>query len=267
MKLRNCIFACACVLSAPQTLMAETTTNAKIAHELANPVADLMSFPFQLNYESGIGPNDGSRTTLNIQPIIPMELGPNWNLISRTIVPLIHQENVFGASGSQSGLGDVLQSFFFSPVQPSDSGWVWGAGPAILMPTATDDLLGADQWAAGPTFAAIKQTGQWTFGGLLNHLWSFAGDHNKPDINQTFFQPYFAYTTGDAWQFIGQIEATYNWDTEEWGVPIAAQVGRTVTVAGRPVSFNAGVRYWVESPQNGPDGFSFRFVTTLVFPK
>lgn len=255
-----------CLLS-PAGVAAQVASEEEIAKQLANPISSLISAPFQFNYDSGFGPADGHRTTLNIQPVAPFALNGNVNLISRTILPVISQSDVFGKSGSQFGLGDTLQSFFIAPNKSPDQGWLISGGAAFLLPTATDDLLGADKWGAGPTAIAIRQLGPWTMGGLVNHVWSFAGDDDKPDVNQTFMQPFFAYTTPEAWQFTFTSETTYNWETEDWSVPLNFLVGKTVNISGRPVSFTGGVRYWAESPDSGPDGFGFRFVTTLVFPK
>lgn len=132
----------------------------ELAKQLANPVAALISVPLQYNYDADIGPaDDGHRHVLNIQPVIPVSLNSDWNLISRTILPVIAQDDIFPGASSQEGLGDVLQSLFFSPVKPTASGWIWGAGPVFLLPTATDDLLGAEKWGLGPTAVALKQKG------------------------------------------------------------------------------------------------------------
>ena len=149
----------------------------------------------QLNYGQNIGSDeDGDRWMLNIQPVIPFELNSDWNLISRTILPLVSQSDIFPGGGSQSGTGDSVQSLFFSPVE-SRNGWIVGAGPVFLVPTGSDDLLTTDKWGAGPTGIALKQTGPWTCGALANHIWSFAGDSDRPDINATFLQPFMSYTT------------------------------------------------------------------------
>jgi hypothetical protein len=238
-----------------------------LAKKLSNPVASLISVPFQFNYDEGFGPNDGQRVTLNIQPVIPISLNDNWNVISRTILPVIWQNDIAGPSGEQSGLGDITQSLFFSPKNPGPSGIVWGVGPAFLVPTATDDLLGGGKWGAGPTAVVLKQMGGWTVGALANHIWSFAGDGDRSDINSTFLQPFVSYTTKDAWTFGVNTESTYNWETEDWSVPINFTIGKLVKFDKQPVSFTAGVRYWAESPDSGPDGLGFRGVVTFLFPK
>ena len=147
---------------------------AKLAMQLNNPVAALISVPLQSNWDFGIGPSDAYQYELNVQPVVPITLNEDWNLISRTILPVIDAESPAPGIDDVSGLGNATQSFYLSPQQPTD-GVIWGVGPIILIPTATDDLLGANQWGAGPTVVALKQTDGWTYGALANQLWSFAG--------------------------------------------------------------------------------------------
>lgn len=241
--------------------------DAELAKQLSNPVASLISVPFQFNYDSGYGPDDGYRATLNIQPVVPISLNEQWNVISRTIVPLITQEDIAGQSGTQSGLGDVTQSLFFSPKVPGESGIIWGVGPVFLVPTATDDLLGTGKWGAGPTGVALKQSGPWTYGVLANHIWSFAGDGDRNDVNSTFLQPFLTYTTANAWTFGLNTESTYDWTGGDWSVPVNVTVAKLVKLGEQPVSFTVGARYWAEAPDNGPEGWGVRGVVTLLFPK
>jgi hypothetical protein len=238
-----------------------------LAKKLSNPIASLISVPFQFNYDHGYGPLDGDKATLNIQPVIPMSLNEDWNLISRTILPVTWQNDIAGPSGSQFGLGDVVQSFFLSPAKPTGSGIIWGAGPVFLIPTATDDLLGGEKWGAGPTVVALKQEGPWTYGVLANHIWSFAGSDDRSDISSTFVQPFLSYTTPDAWTFALNTESTYDWEAEEWSVPINFTVSKLVKIDKKPISLTAGVRYWAAAPENGPEGVGFRLAVTFLFPK
>ena len=240
---------------------------ADLAKKLSNPIASLISVPFQGNYDGGYGPDDGSKYTINVQPVIPFTLNEDWNLISRTIVPIVWQNDIAGPSGDQSGLGDTTQSLFFSPKKPTSSGIIWGVGPVFLLPTATDDLLGGGKWGAGPTAVALKQSGPWTYGALVNHIWSFAGDEDRQDVNSTFLQPFISYTTPKAWTFALNTESTYNWETEDWSVPINFTVAKLVKVNKQPIQLTAGIRYWAESPDNGPDGFGGRVAITFLFPK
>jgi len=240
----------------------------ELARELTNPVADLVSVPFQFNYNQNLGPRDeGEQWQLNIQPVIPFSLNADWNLISRTIVPLIHQSDLFPGAGSQSGVGYVLQSLFFSPVKPTAGGLIWGVGPVLLLPTGSNDLLTADQWAAGPTAVALQQQGPWTVGMLANHLWSFAGDDDRGEINTTFLQPFLSYTTPTAWTYTLQSESFYDWDDQQWLVPIRAVASKVTRIGGQLVSIGGGVNYWVESPDGGPEGWGARLTVTLLFPR
>jgi hypothetical protein len=238
-----------------------------LAKKLSNPIASLISLPFQFNYDNGYGADDGDKAFVNVQPVIPIALNEDWNLISRTILPIAYQNDIVGPSGDQFGLGDISQSLFFSPSKPTSGGLIWGIGPVILLPTATDDLLGGQKWGAGPTAVVLKQFGGWTVGMLANHIWSFAGDSDRSDINATYMQPFVAYTTKEAWTFNLDLESTYNWEADEWSVPINFQVSKLVVIDKQPISLSAGVRYWAESPDSGPDGFGFRTAITFLFPK
>lgn len=242
-------------------------SSADLAKKLSNPVASMISVPFQFNYDRGYGPEDGNRETLNIQPVVPISLNDDWNLISRTIMPVIWQDDIAGPSGHQFGLGDITQSLFLSPKHPGPGGLIWGLGPVFLIPTATDDLTGSGKWGAGPTGVALKQEGPWTYGLLANHIWSFAGQDDRADVNSTFLQPFLSYTTHDAWTFTLNTESTYDWEGDQWSVPVNVMVGKLVKFDQQPVSFTAGLRYWADAPDNGPEGLGFRFVVTFLFPQ
>jgi len=238
-----------------------------LAMQLSNPVAALISVPLQLNYDRDIGPaDDGDRWLLNVQPVIPFDLNDDWNLISRTILPVISQDEIYPGAGGQSGIGDIVQSMFFSPKQPTASGWILGAGPVFLIPTGSDDLLSAKKWGAGPTGVALKQDGPWTYGVLANHIWSIGGS-GPQDLSTTFLQPFVSYTTPSALSFTLSTESTYDWEREQWAVPINALVSKVTKVGGQLVSVGGGVRYWADGPDSGPHGWGFRLVVTLLFPK
>jgi len=254
--------------SAALTPARASASEQQLAQQLANPVAALISVPFQLNYNSDIGPvDDGEQWVLNFQPVIPFSLNDDWNLISRTIIPIVDQSDIFPGAGSQTGLGDTVQSVFFSPKAPTAGGWIWGAGPVFLLPTGSDDLLTTDKWGIGPTGVALRQQGQWTVGMLANHIWSFAGESRRDDVNATFLQPFMSFTTPTAWTYTLQSESTYDWENSNWQIPIRGVVSKVTRVGSQLLSVGAGVNYWVESPDRGPEGWGFRFTVTLLFPR
>lgn len=265
---RSSALSCTLLLAPLAALGQQEASKAELAQQLANPVASLISVPFQLNYDQDIGPlEQGDRYTLNVQPVIPVSIGPDWNLISRTILPVLWQSDIAPGAGSQSGIGDVLQSVFFSPKAATAGGWIWGAGGAFLLPTGSDDLLTADKWAAGPTAVALKQTGPWTYGALVNHLWSFAGESQRRDISNTFVQPFVSYALPSGVSYTVNLESTYDWRTNDWQVPVNVVAGKVTRIGEQLVQFNAGIRYYASSTPNGPDGFGARFVVVLLFPK
>ena len=258
-------------LGAQEAPAAENDEAAKaqeMAKKLSNPVASLISFPIQLNFDYGQGDGSGYRFVANVQPVIPISLSQDWNVISRTILPLAYQSHVVD-EGNQGGLGDILQSLFFSPKAPTKGGIIWGVGPAILVPSATNASLGGEKWAAGPTFVVLTQKSGWTIGALANQLWSFAGSSDRSEINALFLQPFVSKTTKTLTTFTLNTESTYSWKagSDRWSVPINLSVSQLMRFGEQPVSLSGGFRYWAESPANGPSGFGFRFAVTLLFPK
>jgi hypothetical protein len=174
----------------------------------------------QNNWDFGIGPAHAMRYTLNIQPVIPVSLTKDWNLIIRTILPVIYAGSPLPGGDHTAGLGDITQSFFLSPKAPTRGGWIWGLGPVFLYPSATDDMLGAEKWGLGPTAVVLKQQHGWTYGILANHIWSVAGNSDRDAVNATFLQPFLTYTTKTFTTFGMNTESTYDWEHEQWTVPL-----------------------------------------------
>lgn len=238
---------------------------AELAKKLANPVASLISVPLQSNFDVRMGAGNGWRYTLNVQPVIPIALSPNWNLISRTIIPIIHQANATGPRTSESGLGDITQSLFFSPNKSEP--FIWAVGPVFLVPTATNANLGTQKFGIGPTVLVLKQQHGWTIGVLANHIWSVAGKSSRADVNSTFLQPFLSYSTKDGWTYSINTESTYDWNGHTWSVPINPFASKLVRFGKQPVSFGAGLKCWVTTPSGGPETCSVRIVVTALFPK
>ena len=233
--------------------------------KLANPVANLISVPFQSNMDFGIGPDDVTRYTLNIQPVIPFSLNDEWNLITRTILPIVNAESTAPGVGSAFGLGDTVQSLFLSPKEPL-GGWIVGAGPVFLWPTATNDLLGSGKFGAGPTVVALQQKGPWTLGFLANHIWSFAGEQSRREVNATFLNPFVSYVTQTKTTFTLSPELTYDWQARQWLSPFNFVVSQLFKVGRQPMQVGIGARYYADGPSGGPEwGVRLNFV--LLFPK
>ena len=244
----------------------------EMAKKLANPIAALISLPMQFNYDrgfAGTSGNDSNKWTLNVQPVVPFSIGEDWNLISRTIVPIIRTDNLPLGSGIDGGVGDIVQSLFFSPKAPTESGWTWGAGPVFLISSGSD--MSAEKWGAGPTAVALKQDGSLTYGMLANHLWSTGGsDKVVKRINQSFVQPFVTYTTPSALSATLTTETTYNWEASggnAWTVPIYLMITQVGKIGDQLISYGGGVKYYADSPDNGPKGWGVRFVFTMMFPK
>jgi hypothetical protein len=267
----------AAMAQTPQTTVKELPTAAKgdekdkaaaLAQKLTNPVADLISVPFQFNWNGRIGPaNKGQQAYMNFQPVIPIHINQDWNLIARTVAPVLWQTDIFPRAGTQSGLGNIEQSFFFSPVKPI-GGWIVGAGPILYLPTATDKLLGTSQTGAGPTAVVLRMQGPWTYGILANQVWAFAGpvSYGSKPINQVYLQPFISYTTKGAWTLSLNSESQYDWLTQKWTMPFNLTVSKLVMFDKLPVSFAIGARYFAASPNDGPKGFGARASITFLLP-
>ncbi len=239
-----------------------------LAKKLANPVSSLISIPFQNNYDWGLNEDhSGTQYKVNIQPVVPIKLNNDWNLISRTIAPIIAQDNIAVRSGYQAGMGDITQSFFFSPQAPT-AGIIWGLGPVALLPSATETLLGSGKWGLGPTAVALKQDGPWTIGMLMNQIWSVAGDRDRTKVNATFLQPFLALTTHHATTFTIDSESTYDWVAGQWTVPVNLEIAQILPpkMTGLPVPLQVqlGYRYYFARPAGGPrEGLRLNLIVLL----
>ncbi len=237
-------------------------SDSDLAQQLANPIAAIISVPLQFNYDENIGVDDkGSRTTMNFQPVVPFSLDSGANIITRTIIPYIWQDDVIPGT-SQNGFGDISLNAWYSPA--TKNGLTWGVGPTVLVPTDTD--VSGGTWGAGVTGIVLKVQGPWTYGALSSHTWDVESDP-ETEISRTFLQPFLALTTKNAWTFSVNSESTYDWKESEWSIPINAAVSKLAPVGKVPVQWQAGVGCWAASPDDGPEGWRLRLAATIVIPR
>jgi hypothetical protein len=240
----------------------------ELAKAAQNPVADLISLPFQNNTNFGYGPDDDIQNVLNIQPVIPFHLNENWNLITRTIAPLIYQPEVVVDTGDEFGLGDINFTAFFSPKRPT-KGIIWGAGPIFVFPTATDEKLGSEKWSAGPSAVALTIQGPWLYGALINNVWSFAGDDDRDDVDAMLIQPFVNYNLPDGWYVVSSPIIIANWEADNddtWLVPLGGGVGKIFRIGNQPMNAQMQAFYNVEKPAVVGD-WTLRFQLQFLFPK
>jgi hypothetical protein len=248
--------------------VAQEDSQAELAKKTLNPVASLISLPLKFDYNSNLGPTEGgNQSVLTVQPVIPVSIGADWNLISRSIIQVISLHNLAPGAGTQQGLGDTTQQFYFSPKKPTDGGWIWGVGPQFLLPTGAS-MFTAGKWGVGPTAVVLKQQNGWTYGVLANQIWSISSDSQKSDYSVFYVQPFLAYTTKTYTTAGINTESTYNWKASQWSVPVNLTLTQILKVGKQPLSLQVGVRYWADTPDGvGPKGWGYRFQLTLLFPK
>jgi hypothetical protein len=240
----------------------------ELAKKLSNPIADLVSIPFQFNWQEGYGVNNDLQFILNVQPVVPFHLSKDLNMIARFIVPYISQPEISPGVGPVSGLGTITYSTFFSPV--GSGGLTWGIGPVFGLPMTSDPVLGGGQWLVGPTAVGLYQTGGWTMGALVNQQFSIAdtGNQDLPYFSQAFIQPFFAYTNKHAVTFTLQSQSTYNWEgdpDQRWTVPINFLVSKLTRLGPFPFSIQAGGGYYAAKPDVGPD-WRLQLAFVLLLP-
>jgi hypothetical protein len=254
-----------------------------------NPVAGLISVPVQSNANFGIGPFDRNQSVLNIQPVIPINVSQNWNMIIRWITPIVWQPapgtanlEVFGieentpaflaakdvqAHAGVFGLGDMTPTFFFSPAKPHKV--IWGAGPMFALPTATGRVLGQGKLSMGPSIVALVQPGKWTIGALVNNIWSVAGPSDRADVKQMSLQYFINYNLKKGWSISMSPTITANWQASSgsvWTVPVGGGVGRVFRLGFQPV--NASVAFFgnVVHPTGGSP-WGMRLQMSFLFPR
>ena len=244
----------------------EDAQTAALAKAAQNPIASLISLPFQNNTDFGVGPDDGTKNTLNIQPVWPFALSDSWNLITRTIVPVVSQPG-FGAGDDRvTGIGDTTFTAFFSP---RNSGkWTWGVGPVIVLPTGSNDQLTSDKWGLGISAVVLTQPGNWVVGSLLSNVKSVSGGGGT-DFNIFTWQYFVNYNFNHGWYLTSAPIITANWEasgSNRWTVPFGGGVGKIMKWGKQPVNLSAQAYKNIESPEFGAD-WQLRLQVQLLFPK
>jgi hypothetical protein len=241
-------------------------SNEELAKQAENPVADLISMPFQSNFNFGVGPYGKLQYDMNFEPVIPFHITSDWNLITRTIVPVLSQPQLTPSGNREFGIGDVNPTFFLSPAHSGDL--IWGVGPTFTMPTATTKNLGSYKWSAGPAFVVLTIQGPWVVGVLANNQWSFASVGNGKNVNALLVQPFVNYNVpgGDGWFIFSNPIITANWNSSgrKWVVPVGGGVGRLFRVGKLPIKVQIGFFDNVITPKYGAR-WQTSFQVTFLF--
>jgi len=238
----------------------------ELAKKLSNPIASLISVPFQNNTDIGIGANNGARNTLNIQPVIPLRISENLNLITRIVLPVISQYNVTGMGNSEVGLGNAVLSAFFSPSN-SRGGLTWGAGPVFMLPTGSNEYLSVKKLGVGPTAVALYQSKGYTVGALVNQIWGVAGEESQDDLSMLFFQPFFSYNWKSGAGIGGNFEVSQNWGAKTTSVWFNPTLSAVTSFGKQKTQFVIGPRFNLAAPDASKADIGVRAVVVFLFPK
>jgi len=249
------------LLVSPTTAWAQQSAQ-ELAQEAANPIADLMSIPFQLNNDFKLGQYDRTRNVLNIQPVVPLAGG---RLVTRTIFPVAWLPDITAQSGySSSGLADIFFTAFYVPLSES---LIWGVGPALEIPTGGENR-GTQKWSLGPAFVALRQIGPWTLGLLANNVWSFAGKSERSAVNRGLLQYFIVRQLGNGWYLNSAPILTVNWEAEsgqKWLVPFGGGGGKLLFIGKLPLNLQSQAYYNVVKPDVGPD-WQLRVQAQILLP-
>lgn len=236
-----------------------------------NPVASLISVPVQNNTNFGVNPGYRNQNVLNIQPVIPIGISKDWNLLVRWIAPIVYQPvpNVPRTPETgENGLGDMVPTFFLSPKKPGKL--IWGVGPVFQLPTATNTFLGQGKLGLGPSIVALTQPGHWTLGVLANNIWSVAGSGSRPDVNQFLLQYFINYNLKKGWFITWQPTLTADWEATnqegQWTVPFGGGIGRIMKLGNQPILLTTQFYGNAVHPQGTP-AWSMKLQISFLFPK
>ena len=237
----------------------------KLAKASQNPVADMNSVPFQFNWFTGGGLGDQTMSQTLIQPVIPLRISENWNVVSRTIIPVVSAPLPEGERAK--GIGDIQQQIFFSNTKEHKI--ITGFGPVLSFPTSTHEAWATGQFAAGPAFVFLAGSGHWVIGAVVNNLWRFAGGENTPAINLLFAQPFINFNLKGGWALGTAPAFTANWTAEssqQWTVPLGMSISKVTVIGKQPLNLSIQYYHNVVRPDNAGSE-QVRFLLVFLFPK
>lgn len=235
----------------------------ELADKLANPVASLVSVPLQNNLNYGIGPYNGVKYTVNIQPVVPFKLSDNLNLITRYILPVVDQRNITGLNTHEFGLSDATVTAFFAP---KSKGIIYGIGPAFLVPTATEKFLGTEKFGIGPSLLVMNQSNGLSIGFIANQIWSVAGNEDRADFNQFYTQIFLSYSYKSGASLGVNTEITQNWEGNTTLISLNPSIGGITKFGSQIVQFSVQPLIPIVGHQNIKPDWGLRAVIAFVFP-
>ena len=258
-------------VSGTNTLAQDSASVTELAKQAQNPIANMFSVPFQWNWNFDVGPLEKDQHIVNFQPVLPFELNDDWNVITRTILPLISQPAFTPAQTRKNGIGDINFTAFFSPKEPTSSGWIWGVGPVVTMDTASSDNLGQGAWSLGGSAIVLKSSGPWVTGALINNVWSVSEDSGRDEVNQMLVQPFINYNFPDKpGRYLSFSPVmTANWEADsgqKWTVPLGLGIGQIVTLGKIPTNLQFAAYYNVARPDFAAR-WQIRAQLVLLFPR
>lgn len=257
------------------------TSATELNKELTNPVSSLWSLSIQQNNYHLDRP-DRWQSNLQFQPVLPIALTKDWNLITRPVFQLFNSTpypHVYRPKGSlrpkveyrrTTGFGDTILMEMFSPGPSLVGNWLLGIGPTFIFPTATSKYTGQEKWQAGPAAVVGYLSKKWILGAFVQNWSSFAGDKHRESTNQMNLQPIASWFLKDGWSvgYSGNILA--NWEVEKdnrWTVPVGLGVNKIVKFGRLPVKLGLAAQYMPIRPDRFGQMWNIQLQVTPVLPK
>lgn len=265
----SCLLAAFASSTVAISAAAAELSEEELAKLAQNPVGNLISLPFQNNTNLNFGPEKGTQNILNIQPVVPISISSEWNIITRTILPLIWNPSLGPDIPGKDGTGDIVFTAFLSPARPGH--WIWGAGPVVQVPTNSNAQLGNKNWGLGPSFVVLhlEHGDPWVYGVLVNNIWSLSSNKQGGSYNNGLIQPFINYNFKEGFYLTSSPILTVDWKADSgqrWTVPIGGGVGKIFHFGRLPVNTQLSGYYNVVRPDFGAN-WQIRAQVQLMFPK